>query len=238
MTQIAIDGPAGAGKSSVARKVASRLGLQYLDTGAMYRSITFLAIHKDIDFNNGEEIAEAARRCNLEIRFDETAGSLIRLDGEDITDEIRSSEINKHVSVISQHPEVRDVLVLLQQRIADKSSDIVMEGRDIGTNVLKQADYKFFVSASIDERARRRWQEMLNKGVNVPLDDVKAEIAMRDRIDQGREVSPLSVAKDAKVIDTTLYTEDEVVEKILDSIVISGKKVNSVQGKKSAKEVG
>ena len=217
--QIAIDGPAGAGKSSVAKKTARRLGMQYLDTGAMYRSITLLAIRKGLDFDCGEEIADAARRCDLDIRYEKTAGSIIYLDGEDITEEIRSSEINKHVSPVSRHPVVRDVLVSLQRKIADKSDGIVMEGRDIGTNVLTGADFKFFITASIDERARRRWKEMAAKGVCLSLEEIKAGIADRDRIDQGREASPLSVASDAIVIDTTPYTEDEVVEKILSYII-------------------
>lgn len=213
--QIAIDGPAGAGKSSVAKEIAHRLGLKYLDTGAMYRSITFLALREGIDPNNGALLAEAAHKCKLEISYDNQMGNCIFLDGKDITAEIRSPEINKFVSVVSKCPELRDELVFLQKKIAENSDGIVMEGRDIGTNVLKNADYKFFLFASLEERSQRRWKEMKEKGTEISLDEVIAEIATRDRIDQEREASPLTVAPEAEIIDTTSYSLDEVVEKIL-----------------------
>lgn len=216
--QIAIDGPAGAGKSTVAREVARRLGLKYLDTGAMYRSITFKALQEGIDLSNGALLAGIARRCNLEIRYDEKAGNHIYIDGEDITSEIRSSDINKYVSVVSKSPELRSELVFLQKKVAAKSGGIVMEGRDIGTTVLKDADFKFFIFASLEERSRRRWQEMKEKGTTLSFNEVMKEIAMRDRIDQEREFSPLTVAPGAKVIDTTPYSLHEVVDKILNHI--------------------
>lgn len=216
--QIAIDGPAGAGKSTVAREVARRLGLKYLDTGAMYRSITFKALQEGIDLSNGALLAGIARRCNLEIRYDEKAGNRIYIDGEDITSEIRSSDINKYVSVVSKSPELRSELVFLQKKVAAKSGGIVMEGRDIGTTVLKDADFKFFIFASLEERSRRRWQEMKEKGTTLSFNEVMKEIAMRDRIDQEREFSPLTVAPGAKVIDTTPYSLHEVVDKILNHI--------------------
>ena len=225
--QIAIDGPAGAGKSSVAKEVARRLGLHYLDTGAMYRAITYKALQEGIDLTDGAKLAQAACSCNLGFEQDEetAAGTRIFLDNEDITAAIRSSEINKHVSIVSKSPELRSELVALQRKIAKNSDGIVMEGRDIGTNVLVQADFKFFISASVEERARRRWQEMKKKGIDYPFDDIKAEIIMRDEIDQGREVSPLTIAPGAEIIDTTTYTEDEVVEKLLSYINTTVKEV-------------
>ncbi len=235
--QIAIDGPAGAGKSSVAKEVARRLGLKYLDTGAMYRSITLLALRKGINPHNGAHLAEAAHRCNLEISYDDTTGNRIYLDGEDITAEIRSPEINKHVSVVSKSPELRKELVFLQKKVAEKSGGIVMEGRDIGTKVLEDADYKFFIFASLDERSRRRWLEMKEKRIELSFDEVKAEIAMRDRIDQEREASPLTVAPGAKVIDTTPYSLDEVVEKLINYIKENKNKTQGSLIKKVSDEV-
>ncbi|HHU76903.1 MAG TPA: (d)CMP kinase [Firmicutes bacterium] len=216
--QIAIDGPAGAGKSSVAKEVARRLGLKYLDTGAMYRSITLKALREGICLHNGTLLAEIARKCNLEIGYDEILGNRIFLDGKDITPEIRSPEINKHVSIVSKSPELRHELVLLQKRVAKKSSGIVMEGRDIGTKVLENANIKFYIFASLEERSRRRWKEMKAAGVVLPFNDVMKEIAMRDSIDEKRDVSPLTIARDAVVIDTTHYSQEEVIEKILNFI--------------------
>ncbi len=216
--QIAIDGPAGAGKSSVAKEVARRLGLKYLDTGAMYRSITLKALKEGIYLHDGTLLAKAARRCNLEITYDEAAGNRIYLDGRDVTSEIRSSEINKHVSIVSKSPELRHELVFLQKKVAENSGGIVMEGRDIGTNVLEDADFKFFIFASLEERSRRRWEEMKAGGIVLPFNNVMEEIARRDSIDQEREASPLTIAPGAEVIDTTPYTLEEVVEIILKHI--------------------
>ncbi len=216
--QIAIDGPAGAGKSSVAKEIAHRLGLKYLDTGAMYRSITFIALREGIDPNNGALLAEAAHNCKLEISYDNQIGNRIFIDGKEITAEIRSPEINKFVSVVSKCPELRKEMVFLQKKVAEKSDGIVMEGRDIGTNVLENADYKFFLFASLEERSRRRWKEMNKKGTEISIDEVMSEIAMRDRIDQEREASPLTISPEAEIIDTTPYSLDEVVEKLLSSI--------------------
>lgn len=216
--QIAIDGPAGAGKSSVAKEVARRLGLKYLDTGAMYRSITLKALKEGIHLHDGTLLAGAARGCNLEIDYDEAAGNRIFLDGKDITPEIRSPEINRFVSIVSKSPELRHELVFLQKKIAEKSGGIVMDGRDIGTNVLENADFKFFIFASLEERSRRRWKEMKAQGLVLSFNDVMEEIAMRDSIDAKREISPLAIAPDAEVIDTTPYSLDEVVDKILTHI--------------------
>ncbi|HHT45997.1 MAG TPA: (d)CMP kinase [Firmicutes bacterium] len=216
--QIAIDGPAGAGKSSVAKEVACRMNLKCLDTGAMYRAITYKALKENIDINDGKKLSELVRKCNMEIDYHKERGTLIILDGEDVTEKIRSPEVNHHVSLVAKIPELRKELVLLQKKVAEKSGGIVMEGRDIGTNVLTGADFKFFLYADIKERAKRRWLEMKAKENNVLLDEILEEIAMRDRIDQEREESPLRIAPGAHVIDTTPYSLAEVVELVLEYI--------------------
>ena len=220
--QIAIDGPAGAGKSSVAREVARRLAFKCLDTGAMYRAVTLQALKKGIDLSNGKLLVELVRSCKLEVEYNDQEGTLIYLDGENVTEEIRSPLVNQNVSVVAKSPELRRELVFLQRELADKSNGFVMEGRDIGTNVLVNADYKFFLTASPDERTRRRWLEMRAKGLDVSFEELYKEIALRDRIDQEREEAPLKIAPEALVIDTTPYTLEEVVEKVL-SVIRKGK---------------
>lgn len=216
--QIAIDGPAGAGKSSVAKEVARRLGLKCLDTGAMYRAITLQALKEGVDLNNDQLLGELTRRCRLEIKIDEEMNTLIYLEGEDVTEAIRNTKINQHVSLVACSSELRKELVLLQREIAEKSKGIIMEGRDIGSNVLLDADYKFFLDASPEERARRRWLEMKEKGLVVSFNNVLKEITNRDRLDRGRKEAPLEIASGAEVIDTTVYSLPEVIEKVLASV--------------------
>ena len=213
--QIAIDGPAGAGKSSVAKGVARRLGLKCLDTGAMYRAITFKALNEGLDITDSNLLGELTRHCQLEIKFDEKMNTLIYLDGENITGKIRSPQVNEHVSIVARSPELRRELVYLQRKIAEKSKGIVMEGRDIGTNVLVNADHKFFLDAGLEERARRRWLEMKEKGLKIEQDSLLKEITARDRIDQEREDAPLKIAPGAEIIDTTCYSLEEVIEKVI-----------------------
>ena len=213
--KIAIDGPAGAGKSSAAREVAKRLGYKYLDTGAMYRAITVQALEEKIDLQDENALVELTRRCELELKGDAQKGNLILLNGRDITTTIRLPIVNKHVSIVAAAPGVRKELVNLQRRTALKSGNIVMEGRDIGSNVLVDAEFKFYLSATVDARAKRRWLEMREQGIEVPLDELRDDISMRDHLDQKREDSPLCVAPDACVIDTTPYSLAEVVNKIM-----------------------
>ncbi len=222
--QIAIDGPAGAGKSSAAKEVARRLGFKYLDTGAMYRAITVMALAQKVNSQDEEELANLVKSCELEIQDDAEKGNLILLNGKDITEEIRSPQVNQTVSIVAASPGVRKGLVHLQRKVAANSGNIVMEGRDIGSNVLINADFKFYLSANLEERARRRWLEMQEKGIEITFDTILTEIATRDRLDQEREDSPLCIAKDAYVIDTTNYTLAEVVDMIL-MTVTSAKKV-------------
>jgi cytidylate kinase len=213
--QIAIDGPAGAGKSSVAREVARRLGLKYLDTGAMYRAITLKAWREGLDLNDDQALVKLVRSCKLEIKYDKIHGNLIYLDGEDVNRAIRSPIINEKVSIVAKSPGLRKELVFLQRKLAARSKGMVMEGRDIGTNVITGADYKFFLSAAPEERARRRWLEMQEMKMEISQEDLLAQIARRDRLDQERDDAPLKAAPDAIMIDTTALTLEEVIEEVL-----------------------
>lgn len=219
--KIAIDGPAGAGKSSVAKEVARQLGFKYLDTGAMYRAITVQALAEKIDLKDEDALIALTRRCEMEIIADEIEGNLIFLNDKNITVAIRQPVVNQYVSIVAASPGVRKELVHLQRKTAVKSGKIVMEGRDIGTNVLMNADFKFYLSATVEERAKRRWLEMKEKGIDIGLEALQQEIAMRDHIDQNREDSPLSIAPDALVIDTTPYSLAEVVAKIMTAVAVN-----------------
>ena len=213
--QIAIDGPAGAGKSSVAKEVARQLGLKCLDTGAMYRAITLQALNEGVDLDDDRLLGELARRCLLEIKIDDQMNTLIFLEGEDVTEKIRNPQINQYVSIVARSPALRKELVFLQRKIAGENNGIIMEGRDIGTNVLLDADYKIFLDASPEERARRRWLEIKEKGRTIDFESVLEEITNRDRLDRGRKEAPLKIAPGAEIIDTTACNLKEVVEKVL-----------------------
>lgn len=210
--QIAIDGPAGAGKSTIAKKIAEALNITYIDTGAMYRALTYKAIINNVDVHNHEEIVKLLKNTEITVK----KGALY-LDDKYIEDELRSQEVNSNVSYIAQIPEVRKILVALQKKIALGNS-VVMDGRDIGTFVLPKADVKIFLTASIEERANRRYFELLNNGQKIDLKDIKNSIVERDKIDTQRECAPLIKAHDAIVIDTTGLSINEVVEKIINLI--------------------
>ena len=207
MTVVAIDGPAGAGKSTVARSVAESLGFTYVDTGAMYRALAFAALEQEADLQDG--IALAGIAASVEIWAD---GSHVQVDGRDISEAIRSEEVSSAVSVVAAHPEVRAALIDLQ-RTAAKATDCVIEGRDIGTVVFPDAEVKIFLTASPSERAVRRWEQM-GSPASPSVEEVEHAISHRDRTDSERETSPLSRAEDATVIDTTGLTADEVVQAI------------------------
>ncbi|MGQ9711187.1 MAG: (d)CMP kinase [Desulfotomaculales bacterium] len=210
---IAIDGPAGAGKSTVAREVAKQLGLIYIDTGALYRAVALLALRQGVDFDDFSGLAAIARNSNF--GFIETpAGYRVYVNGEDVTEAIREPAVSRVVSLVARVPELRRHLVQTQRQMAAKGG-IVMEGRDIGTCVLPWADKKFFVTASIQERARRRCEELLDKGIHVSLQELIREIEERDRLDRSRAVAPLVAAADALVIDTTGKSVREVVDLVV-----------------------
>ena len=210
--RIAIDGPSGAGKSTIAKRVAKLLEIDYIDTGAMYRAIGYKILQKQIDLND----QEALRQLLAQTEIDFAAGNIV-LDGEIVNDKIRTHEISKMASDASALQEVREKLVALQKEMGQVKS-VVMDGRDIGTNVLTDAEYKFFMTASAAERARRRWLELTEKGEAVDLEQVEADIIQRDHNDSTRKLNPLKKAEDAIELDTTGLSIEEVTQKILEVI--------------------
>lgn len=210
---IAMDGPAGSGKSTVARLVAEKLGLLYLDSGAMYRAVTVLAIQNEVK-NNIHKLIELVKTC--EIKFKDN-GKTILLNSEDVSVQIRTPEVNKLVADIAKVPEIRDEIVKHQRKIG-KEGSIIAEGRDLTTIVFPDADFKFYLDASVAERAKRRFAELQAQNVETTLESVEAEICARDEKDTSREHSPLRAAKDAIRIDTTGKTIDEVVDLIVEVV--------------------
>ena len=213
---IAIDGPSSAGKSTIAKKVAARLGTTYLDTGAMYRALTLSALRKGADLES--EPAILAVLDESEIHLTQVEGhQTVFLNDEDVTETIRSTDVTKNVSVVSSHEKVRAEMVRRQQRFAEKGA-IVMDGRDIGTVVLPNADLKIYLVASAEERALRRYHESVAKGMTVSLEQLTEDMKARDHYDMNREASPLRKADDAVELDTTHLSIDAVVETVLNLI--------------------
>lgn len=211
--QIAIDGPAAAGKSTIAKKTAGLLGYTYVDTGAMYRAITYKAIQLNIDLHDGEKLTRLLDETSIELK-PSSRGQLVFLDNVEITEEIRSEEVTATVSIVAAHANLREEMVLRQLEMG-KNGGIVMDGRDIGTHVLTNAELKVFMSASVEERAKRRFLENQKRGINTKIEILMKEIALRDKMDSEREASPLIKAEDAIFIDTTSLTIEEVSEKIM-----------------------
>jgi cytidylate kinase len=207
---IAIDGPGGAGKSTIAKLLAKRLNYIHLDTGAMYRAVTLAALQNSIDFNKKNELVELTK--NIDITFDEDGE--IFLNGKNVSEEIRTAEVNSHVSQIAAVKGVREVLVEKQQQLAQNNM-VVMDGRDITTVVLPEAEYKFFLTASLEERAKRRYQEVKLKDSEADFEKVKESIARRDKLDSERKHSPLKKAEDAVLVDTTELSIDQVLDKMI-----------------------
>ena len=209
---IAIDGPAGAGKSTIAKIIAEKLNINYVDTGAMYRAFTYKVLSRKIEFNNIKEITRLLKETNIDFKDNH-----IYLDNQIVDEEIRENKISKNVSDIAKIKEVRERLVEIQREIANNKS-IIMDGRDIGTHVLPNAEYKFFLIASVNERGRRRYLELKKYNKEVSLDKLIKEIEERDRIDSTREVSPLRKSRDAIEIDTTNLSIEDVVDTIISYI--------------------
>ena len=209
MIRIAIDGPGGAGKSTIAKLVGDKLGLEYIDTGAMYRAVGLKLNRKGIKPDDLISISNVLEETTIDF----VNGKII-LDGDDVSDIIRTQEISKFASIYSQIPEVRSKLVDIQRRIA-ASKSVIMDGRDIGTNVLTDAELKVFLTADSMVRARRRYEELRSKGVNANLDDIHEEIKERDYQDMNRKLNPLVQAEDAIRLDTSDMTIDEVVNTIV-----------------------
>ncbi|MDF2501090.1 MAG: cmk [Anaerosporomusa subterranea] len=210
---IAIDGPAGAGKSTVAKFVAKRLNYVYIDTGAMYRAVAWAAQDKNISPANGDAMAELTRTLSIQLYYRD-GQQRITVDGRDVSEEIRTPDISRIVSAVSAIPAVRNALLDLQRQMA-RAGGVVMDGRDIGTCVLPNADVKIFLTASIDERARRRCLELQEKGFVTDLEQLKQEIALRDKMDSERELAPLRQADDATLIDTSDMTIEQAVDAII-----------------------
>ena len=210
---IAIDGPAGAGKSTIAKFIAKSLGLVYIDTGAMYRAVGLKAKRSGITCSEVDKIDEMLKNTVVELKND-NGNTVVYLDGEDVSSEIRTPEISRMASDISAVPVVRYALVEMQRAMA-KKIDAILDGRDIGTFVLPDADVKIFLTASVEERAQRRYKELSERGETVNYEDVRSDIEQRDYNDSHRALAPLKKADDATEVDTTGMTIDEVCEKII-----------------------
>ena len=210
---IAIDGPAGAGKSTIAKMIAKKLNYIYIDTGAMYRAIGYYCVENKIDIHNEGAVTSNLNKIVIEIKFVNDM-QRIYLNDKDITDFIRTKKIDEAASVVSVYALVREKLVTMQQKIAT-NENIVMDGRDIGTVVLPNASLKIFLTASVEERAKRRFKELTEKGIETQLDEIEKEIKERDYRDTHRENSPLKQANDAILVDSSNMSIDEVVETII-----------------------
>lgn len=206
--QIAIDGPAGSGKSTIAKKIAEHLNITYIDTGAMYRALTYKVLTNNIDIQNEDAIIKLAQESDINF-FQNN----IYLDNKIVNEEIRFPEVSKNVSYVAKIPQVRKILINVQRKLA-LDQDVVMDGRDIGTYVLNNADLKIFLTATLEQRSYRRYVELKNKGLDVSLDNVRKDIINRDKIDRERKFSPLAKAEDAITIDTTDLSVEEVINKI------------------------
>lgn len=210
---IAIDGPAGAGKSTVAKKVAEKLDFLYIDTGAMYRAVTWLVLTNKLSLKDSIDWHQLIAEHPIELRPD-VDGYRVFVGNQDVTEDIRTPEVTSLVPQIAGIPEVRRELVQLQRRMAEHH-DVVMDGRDIGTHVFPQAELKIFLTASIEERARRRYHDLLEKGYHPQIDELRDEIALRDKQDQERDIAPLKKDDQAELIDTTGLSIQEVVDRII-----------------------
>ena len=214
--RIAIDGPAAAGKSTIAKLVAEKLGYTYIDTGAMYRALTYKAIGAGIDLDKAAGVEALLPGTVIELKVGDK-GQTVWLDGHDVTDEIRTDAVTNGVSAVSAHPGVRAYMVDAQRKMAEEGG-VVMDGRDIGTAVLPDAELKVFMTASVEERARRRHAENLRRGFESSLEQLAQEIALRDKKDSEREISPLTQAEDAVLLDTTTMSISEAADVIMELV--------------------
>jgi cytidylate kinase len=209
---IAIDGPAGAGKSSAARQAAQKLQFVYVDTGAMYRTIALYMLENRVDTDDEDALKAALDSIRIELKYNDGVQCMY-LNGEDVSDRIRTPEVSAKASVVAAIPAVRAKLLDLQRNMA-ASQNVLMDGRDIGTNILPDAELKIYLTASVEERARRRFLELTQKGEECSLEEIQKDIADRDWRDMHRETAPLKQAEDAVYLDTSDMTLDEVVERI------------------------
>jgi len=215
--KIAIDGPAGAGKSTVAQKVAKELGILYIDTGAIYRAVTLAAVRRNIDLSNEDVLSSLAEEISIEMVQDNKKLYRIFMDGSEVTEEIRKPQISRQVSQVAKIPGVRESLLEKQRDMASLGR-VVMEGRDIGTKVFPEAEFKFFLMAAPEERARRRYNELVASGYQVDWNTLLSEIKERDRIDSTRKTAPLVPAPNAIIIDCSQMNIEEVVNIIVSRV--------------------
>lgn len=213
---IGIDGPAGAGKSTVAKRVAAILNIPYLDTGAMYRAFAIAAKRRGVGFTDEETLAKLVYEVDVQVKHIDGVQHML-IDGEDVTGELRAEEISQGASLVSRVPAVRDRMTELQRKVAH-TQRVIMDGRDICTNVLYDTPYKFFVTASAEERANRRYKQLLENGQEANYDTILSDIIRRDRQDSERAYKPLYCGADTKLIDTTNMTIEEAVEAILSEV--------------------
>ena len=214
---IAIDGPAGAGKSTIAKRVAKALGFLYIDTGAMYRALTFKSLEEKAPPFDQEAVIQLARKTTIDLRSTPNGSIQVLLDGKDVSSDIRLPRVSAHVSDVAKIKEVREIMIAKQQHLG-RQPNSVMDGRDIGTVVFPQAEFKFYLDASITERARRRHEELTGMGQEVSLSAVEKDLSNRDHIDSTRVFAPLKRADDALYIDTTAMSIEEVTQTLLQVI--------------------
>lgn len=217
MINVAIDGPSGAGKSTISKAVANSIGYLYIDTGAMYRTVAYKALSEGIDLHNADSLKKMLAETTIDIRHFGGAQHMIS-DGSDVTDFIRTPEVSAAASAVAAIPLVREWLLELQRKLADKNN-CIMDGRDIGTTILPNADVKIFLTASAEKRAERRYAELREKGMDVRYDDVLSDMKKRDANDSGRKCSPLKVADGAVILDTSNMNLDEAVEAVKSVVV-------------------
>ncbi|MGL5751675.1 MAG: (d)CMP kinase [Paraclostridium sp.] len=209
---IAVDGPAGAGKSTIAKIIADKLNINYIDTGAMYRAVTYKVLQNNVDTNDEQAIIDIAKSSDIDFKDNN-----IYLDGKILKEEIRTPEVSNNVSNVAQIKEVRYLMVDVQREIGNRNS-VILDGRDIGSYVFPNADYKFFLNASPKERGERRYKELIKKGYETTLEEVIKDVIRRDEIDSSREFAPLVKANDAIEIDTTGKSIEDVVEDVINKI--------------------
>ncbi|MDX8364833.1 (d)CMP kinase [Cytobacillus sp. IB215665] len=216
LISIAIDGPAAAGKSTVAKIIAEQLSYVYIDTGAMYRTITYNALLNELNLDDEKALIHLLKDTDIQLKPSKD-GQIVFMNGKNVTEEIRKDDISNQVSIVAKHKLVREEMVLRQQRFA-QNGGVVMDGRDIGTHVLPDAEVKVFLLASVEERAKRRHEENINKGYDSNIEQIMNDIELRDKLDSEREIAPLKKAPDAIEIDTTSYSILEVVNMIMDIV--------------------
>lgn len=214
--KIAIDGPAGAGKSSIAKLVAKKLSFVYVDTGAMFRTVAYYFLSQGKDPSDAEMVTEECEKISISIEYTDGAQHIF-LDGTDVSTEIRQEEVGKNASVVAKNQAVRNRLLALQRQMAEKQ-DVIMDGRDIGTVVLPDAQVKIYLTASASVRAERRYKELVEKGETCNLKKIEEDIIARDEQDMNREIAPLKQAEDAVLVDSSYMTIEEVVDKIIEIV--------------------